>query len=254
MIATEILDIILCSSTYHHDAMKFQYTHLQPGSIRLFRFSQYATPTFIHGWLDHHSDYRNSSDAYSAIKYWDPDGAEAQQKSITLNGRSFMVPAVLWQALSSAVRYHNNGQSFWIEALSINAGDPREHGYQVAQMPSILACAKEVLVWIGDEDENSNAAFATLRTWSSTHRSASSNEYKAGEEVHLEDNAGESAIMQSILRRESVRNALDQPDVLQQRNVSVICGQHKCDIATLAYYRRSLTTTNSASGGPGSVL
>jgi hypothetical protein len=120
--------------------MKFQYTTLQPGAIRVIRFSQYCSPTFIHAWLEHIDDISNTSSRYDVISYYaDPD-LLSEHKSITLNGRSFMVPPALWNALSAIIAYHNRSTALWAGAISINRGDGLEEQQQLSLMPSILVC------------------------------------------------------------------------------------------------------------------
>lgn len=232
--------------------MKFQYTHLQPNSIRLFRFSQYATPMFIHGWLEHLPDYRNSRNQYCAITACRQDSDEQEQKSITVNGRSFMVPTDLWHALSSIAEHHNHGYGLWIQAVSINAGDPVEMNDQLARKSSILDFAKEVLLWIGEEDEQSETAFSILQQRDYGGMSSEGCEIADRHRIGLNEN--ESDAVQSILNRERVRNALDQPNVLQRENASVICGQYKCKTTALVHYQRSLKSNIPTPDTPGSVL
>lgn len=44
----------------------------------------------------------------------------------------------------------------WVDAICINQGDPEERGQQVGFMRDIYQQAVEVMVWLGEESDNSN--------------------------------------------------------------------------------------------------
>jgi hypothetical protein len=123
-----------------HGKMKFQYTTLQPGALRAIRFSQYCTPTFIHAWLEHIDDFSNASSPYRVVSYCADSDLSNEHKSITLNGRSFMVPPALWDALSAIIACHDKDSALWVDAISINHGDGVEALHQFDLMHRIFVC------------------------------------------------------------------------------------------------------------------
>jgi hypothetical protein len=50
----------------------------------------------------------------------------------------------------------------WIDAICINQNDLKERGQQVKRMASIYKMARRVVVWLGEEEDNSTMALRTL--------------------------------------------------------------------------------------------
>jgi hypothetical protein len=56
---------------------------------------------------------------------------------------------------------------FWIDQICINQSDDAEKSRQVRMMHDIYYCAKETLIYLGEEDEDTQSAFAIGRTFAS---------------------------------------------------------------------------------------
>ena len=61
------------------------------------------------------------------------------------------------------LRYIHKPRILWIDAICVNQQDLPERSKQVARMADIYTLAKEVLVWLGPEADNSTSALETLR-------------------------------------------------------------------------------------------
>ncbi|KAK5165128.1 uncharacterized protein LTR77_009225 [Saxophila tyrrhenica] len=233
--------------------MKFQYTQLQRGSIRLVRFSQYCTPSFIHVWMEHLPDFRKDTSPYNVLSYSPDDPKYEDLKSIMLNGRSFMVPSTVHEALSAIVEHHRTNEGYWIDRVSINCGDPAERTEQLALMPTIFSHADRVLVWLGPEDDQTEAAFKAMRERAAHCPYPSLEECNAGGEHRVVSSEQEQNAMKSLLARDYFQKAGIRPDVFQKRNGHLICGRFMCEVGLFVHYQRTSVGPSEAAE-PGSVL
>jgi hypothetical protein len=97
---------------------------------------------------------------YEALSYeWGELTSEG--RTIFLNDREIQVRDNLWSALIH-LRYSDITRLLWIDALCIDQANTQEHNHQVRIMGDIYCRAKLVLVWLGQEGENSAEVFAHL--------------------------------------------------------------------------------------------
>ncbi|KAK8060971.1 heterokaryon incompatibility protein-domain-containing protein [Apiospora saccharicola] len=66
------------------------------------------------------------------------------------------------KAAVERLRYEKEPRILWIDAICINQEDKKECSSQVAMMNSIFRAAKVVLMWLGKEEEDSEAAFSSI--------------------------------------------------------------------------------------------
>jgi hypothetical protein len=93
--------------------------------------------------------------AYTALSYtW---GNPGRHKTIILDGIEVQVRENLWQALCH-LRSPNTELHLWIDAICIDQEDVLERNQQVSRMGTIYGMAKEVVVWLGPEEDDSTAA------------------------------------------------------------------------------------------------
>lgn len=128
---------------------RFQYTPLQKG--RKIRVLELAPGEG--GWplevelvnLDLDEDPE-----YSALSYvW---GSATDRTKIKCNGCETEVTKNLAEALRH-LRHESESRYLWVDALCINQQDVEEKGHQVAMMKDIYAYSKDVLVWLGPDEE-----------------------------------------------------------------------------------------------------
>lgn len=117
---------------------------------------------------------------YQALSYvWgDPDIT----KPITLCNQTHLVTINLESALRH-LRYETADRIIWVDAVCINQGDVSERNEQVNQMGRIYSQAHEVVVWLGngsDETEAAIDAIEALGTDESLHWVAPRRPYYSG--------------------------------------------------------------------------
>jgi len=101
---------------------------------------------------------------YEALSYaW---GDQNIKDSILLDGQDFLITASLKAALWH-LRLITRVRKIWIDAICINQADTLERSQQVLIMRDIYANADKVIVWLGEESENSGIAMHILEDMSS---------------------------------------------------------------------------------------
>jgi hypothetical protein len=99
---------------------------------------------------------------YEALSYvW---GDRSRTESILLQDKHFRVSHNLWLALRR-LRYDNKPRFLWVDALCINQENVQERNQQVAMMRHIYHMADRVLVWLGEEADDSHLVFDHLKEW-----------------------------------------------------------------------------------------
>ena len=110
---------------------------------------------------------------YTALSYtWGPSTDKEQAEGMTsaptheilCNDSSIYVTQNLHNFLCRAVVDEDlASRNIWIDSISINQEDSVERANQVNQMGNIYRSAAEVVVWLGEEENNVSAAFALMR-------------------------------------------------------------------------------------------
>ncbi|KAE9378215.1 HET-domain-containing protein [Stipitochalara longipes BDJ] len=129
--------------------MRFRYTPLQPGRrIRVLELESGEGDRAIKGKLVH-ADLDDNLE-YSALSYvW---GSSLDRTTIECNEHEAEVTINLAEALRH-LRYESESRYLWVDALCINQQDVEEKSHQVALMKDIYAYAKDVIVWLGPDEE-----------------------------------------------------------------------------------------------------
>ena len=104
-----------------------------------------------------------NSPTYYALSYvW---GDQNATRSITLSGHIIHITLNLYQALKR-LRGRPETSHLWIDAICINQSSREEKASQIPLMGRIYSRAKQVLMWVGDEDDRAGPAMAFIRKWS----------------------------------------------------------------------------------------
>ena len=77
-------------------------------------------------------------------------------------------PTTIGLNLSLAIRYVRHDSDdvvLWADALCINQNDIQERSDQVRKMGSVYGGAKEVIAWLGEEDDDTNIAMELVESW-----------------------------------------------------------------------------------------
>ena len=136
----------------------YDYTPLQPGSIRLLFMSD-EDP--LQGFNSLQEVALDSACRFRAISYfW---GDSALTHSIKCDDQKMPITGNVAQLLSADV-FHTLDEYLpvWIDAICINQSDNAEKADQVAIMHRIYSMAEEVLVWLGPPTHNSDLAMNVL--------------------------------------------------------------------------------------------
>lgn len=98
---------------------------------------------------------------YYALSYtWGPD-SQPRQRLRLADGKYLTVRNNLYQIMYDTSLFLNK-EYLWIDAICINQEDNAEKGSQVARMSEIYSNAEEVIVWVGDRDQDSDLAMDAL--------------------------------------------------------------------------------------------
>ncbi|ORY18591.1 heterokaryon incompatibility protein-domain-containing protein [Clohesyomyces aquaticus] len=128
---------------------QFRLLHVLPGSSAEAQIQCSISIHLIH-----------EAPPYEAISYaW---GDHSPSKFISIDGLNFKV----WPNLHAALRrlrHTTESRIFWVDAICINMPDWQERMHQISQMHSIFGLAKNVCVWLGEEDESSTLAMSLLQ-------------------------------------------------------------------------------------------
>jgi hypothetical protein len=118
--------------------------HVQPGS---------GTKAIT---IDLVEDYVTGSDrsAYDALSYtW---GNGARDKQVFVNGKRLPVTKTLWEALNR-FRRPDTVITLWVDWICVCQERTRERNAQVEMMGKIFKAARKVVVWLGDDYDDSRA-------------------------------------------------------------------------------------------------
>lgn len=144
-------------STFQHDPLNREIK-----SIRLMRVLRKDDNQIR---CELHNFAMDKCPPYVALSYtW---GQGNDHKTIHCNSMLLRIGRNLWEFL---FRYQFRAKSathadyLWIDAVSINQDDTEERNHQVAQMRHIYANASSVIVWLGEDMGNIEAAAAFFPT------------------------------------------------------------------------------------------
>lgn len=203
--------------------MLFQNTRLPANAIRLVRFTAAATPNNIALSLEHQENYFTDRSARYVVLRCAPDEQEA--KPITLHGRTRLVPASLWDALSGILEYHYEAFGrgrMYVEEVCVNQRDEGERASQAAQMASIYECAERVLVWCGPDDDSMDRAFNALSPI--TGESSKQCGCQKGSEDTDQKQAAALGRLKSV-----VDAAMKSVSIADKQTIELICGRQKLE-------------------------
>lgn len=99
---------------------------------------------------------------YIALSYaW---GDPTDTAEIEIGGRSFRVTTSLVGALRR-IRRWKRPRHFWADAICINQSSLDEKNHQIPLMRRIYSQARGVIMWLGEERDDSELAMDLIRRW-----------------------------------------------------------------------------------------
>ena len=143
----------------------YEYSPLQGQQIRLLTLLPGKLNAQIRVRLHNTILTKNYMPAYQALSYtWgSADGAIDLLVNVLRGPDQFLPVTQNLECLLQHLRYVDKPRTLWIDAVCVNQQDVSERSKQVARMADIYSLAKEVLVWLGPEADNSTSALDTLR-------------------------------------------------------------------------------------------
>lgn len=104
---------------------------------------------------------------FKALSYvW---GDASITRPIQLNGKTFHVTENLFRALLAS-RLQSEDCVYWIDAICINQQDTSEKNNQVLLMGEIYRACSLLVVWLGDESDDSDLACSLIVEWGEAHQ------------------------------------------------------------------------------------
>lgn len=163
---------------------------------------------------------------YLALSYaW---GNLTEKRDIIVNGYLIAVGANLEAALRVLrdKRPIRAGYKIWIDALCINQQDIEERGREVKRMRQIYKQAHDVVVWLGNEENESNKALGLIRALSNSYRTGQDRALGIGlrREPGLLGRGSWRALSQLLDRPYWDRLWVLQEIALGGNHTSVLCG------------------------------
>ncbi|KAK1596663.1 heterokaryon incompatibility protein-domain-containing protein [Colletotrichum navitas] len=203
--------------------------------------------------------------SYLAVSYtWGPASVNERTTPptpITCNGQDILVPHNLEKALLRIrSRPEFAGKKFWIDAISINQTDDEERSSQVKLMAAIYSSADSVLIWLGEEDDDTSQAFDLINLFPTIdqarleeltpHRVMQSKIARVwgGLTLHdlLYDPASWNAVRR-LFRRTYFHRVWIIQEVVLAKNAIVLCGSHATSWGHLEALSHFLSTSSWSS-------
>lgn len=141
------------------------WTHLHPPTT----FGEILKPNLMDQHIPTKSNYRFTWGDYAALSYVWGDPSFTHQ--IIVNGQETRVGRnleVALRALSTRPDFQD-GFKLWVDAICIDQSNYEERGLQVNKMREIYGGAWTVIAWLGEEQDNSDAAIRLVQSLSDTN-------------------------------------------------------------------------------------
>lgn len=105
--------------------------------------------------------------AYEAVSYvWGPP---IMTSSLMCDGIEVKVTGTIYSLLR-CLRHEDSPRRLWIDAVCINQADIQERNFQVSLMKQIYANASRVLIWLGDQQDDTWDIAYIFAKWQVTRR------------------------------------------------------------------------------------
>ena len=210
---------------------KYPYAPLLPGHVRLLRLEPASESTRITGAIFHVSLSTTPTCDYEALSYtWGPPIAHVtvdnvSNPSIFLQSYVVDVTPNLYTALC-CLRHDYEQRVLWIDAICINQEDLKEKELQVQLMSLIYERAKEVIVWLGGEQEDDGAAIDMIKRLHGALPSFEKSRWSVYEEYGLPPFAGPGwhSLVKFLQKRWFSRTWVIQ-EVVKAQSVLILCGK-----------------------------
>jgi Heterokaryon incompatibility protein (HET) len=231
--------------------MAFSYLPLEENNaIRLLTIERGSQQEVLQCNLNH-AQLDGKKSPYEALSYaWDGDTKTCK---IEVNGGEVMITPTLDSALRH-LRLLDGPRTIWADAICINQGDSAEKGSQVSLMAQIYKSASRVVVFLGDERQDSTLAVRKLEemaskftedilaSWQTSHaRHTWTDQFEYIRLMHPNRDtpqAAEAKAIRALFGRPWFSRMWVLQEVVLSRDVVVQCGEAVIPFRTL---RRAVT-------------
>ncbi|KAH7384351.1 heterokaryon incompatibility protein-domain-containing protein, partial [Phaeosphaeria sp. MPI-PUGE-AT-0046c] len=166
--------------------------------------------------------------SYEALSYvWGP---MKPARSVSIGDEHLSITPNLSAALLQ-LRDHTFPRIVWVDAICINQTDRSEKEVQIQSMARIYACAKRVVVYLGEAADNSNEALEAIRA--------------AGMRPSSENSENNARSVDLLLQREWFQRIWVLQEVAAARHIVVICGNTEIDGHALCLGLENLKSADS---------
>lgn len=159
--------------------------------IEILPDDQFSSPIAI---KLHHVSLQDDP-VYTALSYaW---GDQIMMKATIVNGEEFRITANLEAALREIRREQHNDEMIllWADQISIDQMNHGEKSDQVLNMDKIYKKAKEVFIWLGEADEDTELAISSLSQTAAQAKAIGIENYATSYDYQLRE---ESSLDQKI--------------------------------------------------------
>ncbi len=133
----------------------FCYSRLRDAHIRLMHLDVGARNDGLSIQIQENV-YLETASVYEALSYtW---GTSKQERSISCGSESIAITANVAIALAQ-LRKPDKPRTLWVDQICINQDDVDERNKQVALMGRIYSKARNVIIWLGEEEPDDELAF-----------------------------------------------------------------------------------------------
>ncbi|KAL9627712.1 MAG: hypothetical protein Q9204_006381 [Flavoplaca sp. TL-2023a] len=177
-------------------------------------------------------------DEYEALSYtW---GDPKSTTEIFVNGRSF--PATLNLAAALVQLRARHCFRLWIDAVCIDQNNRQEKGLQVLRMESIYRKANGTIVWLGNQEDDSDLAFEALKAMSEDP--SDKQNVLIPEDIFTAGSPTRAAIKQ-LFRRPYWRRVRIIQEVSVSETIIVCCGKASIKWDRLEFALKAIISLNS---------
>ncbi|CAG8962199.1 hypothetical protein HYFRA_00005251 [Hymenoscyphus fraxineus] len=201
--------------------MSYQYQALQDLEFRLVKILPKTAEQTVRCEIIHASLIYPPQ--YAAISYtW---GDASDTRKIELNGFPLSIGANLHGALY-AVGEKTGDTLVWVDALCIDQQNTNEKTIQIPLMAQIYSRADFVAVWLGPEDDDSDAAIDLLRR---LHRISEKANHpsRISSLISSQAEKGELAAVVSLFEREYWSRLWVVQEIYNAKHIAVYCGSKR---------------------------
>jgi hypothetical protein len=155
---------------------------------------------------------------YTAISYaW---GSQAPVSRIRFSDGQSIPLSFTLSTLFDSLRKNNRSFTLWIDAICINQNDTVEKSSQVRLMGQIYSCAEQVLLWLGESNQETQDAFRFMESKQTLSWS---------DDWDLEENLLGLESLFSILERPYFQRVWVIQEVALSDDVLMVCGNDRID-------------------------